>query len=117
MTEAYNGDSLVGVVESDSRGVRVGETQELVAFFTPPSEGKYRLVSKVEYSGQETGTTETTVIVGDFVETPVAVEETFAEAATTGESSVALSVGVITTLFALVILVIVLTIFLIRKAK
>ncbi len=63
--EAYKGGSLVEVVESDARGVRIGEKQELTAFFTPPGEGEYRLVSKVEYSGQETPAMETTVVVGD----------------------------------------------------
>lgn len=65
--EVYDGSSLVEVLEGDGRRVRVGKSEELTVFFTPEKEGKYKLVGKVEYSGQVTSSSESSVRVGAVV--------------------------------------------------
>lgn len=62
--EVYRGSSLVDVLESSARSVRVGKTEELSVFFTPEQAGKYRLEGTVSYSGQVTPTVKSTVNVG-----------------------------------------------------
>ena len=64
VVEVYKGNSLVKVLESTKKSVRVGKAEKFEALFTPEKAGKYKLVGKVEYSGKETSKVESSVLVG-----------------------------------------------------
>jgi hypothetical protein len=54
ISELYLGSRLIGLIHGEEKMVRAGQTEQLLAYFTPNSSGNYLLTTRVSYEGEET---------------------------------------------------------------
>jgi hypothetical protein len=65
VSEVFKQDKLVKMVESELATVTIGQTENLLAYFTPSENGKYTIKSRVAYSGGKTAEKPATLTVGN----------------------------------------------------